>query len=401
MERLIIYTGNFIFPDGNAAGKRVLGNTKAIQAAGYRVACVCFRKDRMNDGLLVDEVDGVCVYSIPYAQGLKRMNNAKAKRAFMEAFSDLKSKYKVHAVIMYGTLGTAAYNFYVIRICRNHQINVIYDLVDMFDDPLKNNYPRYVIKKIDFWLLINRIIPACDKWIAISSYLQQRMPDPSKTIIVPPLAVDVRSCDAEDVPQCTTFAYASLINEKNIPVSGWKDRVDAIVDAFYVLFQERKEKNFRLHFIGFTSRDLINQFPECERASYQEKLRVLDENVVFHGLMKNQEAQKLIGQSDFTILIRDSKTCTNAGFPTKVSESLSLGVPVVANLTSDIAMYVHDGVNGFEIPGPDNISAIADKLSMILSLTREQKDVMRKNTVSNKPFYYMNYVEKLRTFLEL
>lgn len=400
MDKLVIYTGNFLFPDGNAAGKRILGNIRAIQAAGYSAACICFRNDRMDEGLLVREVEGVYVCSIPYTRGIKRVNNMWAKRVFRKAISDLENRYQIHTVIMYGALGTAAYNLDVIRLCRKRGVPVIYDIADLFDQPLKNNYLRYVVKKIDLWLMDHKILPGCDKWIAISTYLRDRMPDPERTVIIPPLAVEVSSAELVDQTRCTTFAYASVINERNIPVSDWKDRIDTIVDAFYLLLQEKKETNFKVHFIGFTLEELIGQFPEDQRSGYREKLLALEGYVVFHGRKTNSEAQQIIRQSDFTILLRDSKTCTNAGFPTKVSESLSLGVPVAVNATGDIMRYVRDGVNGIALPAPDQIEAVADKLQSILALTRAQKDALRENAVSERPFYYGNYVEKFRAFLD-
>lgn len=97
MQKAIVYTGNFLFPDGNAAGKRVLGNVKAMNEAGYRVACVCFRRDRTDEDILVHEVDENCVYTLPYAQGFKRMNNLLAKKIFKKALQDLQKNYEVQA----------------------------------------------------------------------------------------------------------------------------------------------------------------------------------------------------------------------------------------------------------------------------------------------------------------
>lgn len=400
MQKVILYTGNFLFPDGNAAGKRVLGNVKALQEVGYKVVCVCFRKERMHEGILVSDQEGVIVYTIPYAQGIRRMDNGRALRIFKKALHETSKSLHVHAVIMYGTLGTALYNVMIMRICRKKNIKIVYDMVDLFDKPLKNNILRYIIKRIDVLLLMNYVLPQCDQWIAISTYLKARMPDPSKTIVIPPLAIQVQKSNIKNTTQPTTFSYASLINEKNIPVSDWKDRVDSIIDAFYGLYIEHKRDNFRVNFVGFTAEQLLEQFPIHQREDYKNKLAILSQKITFYGRLSNKDSQEIIKQCDFTILLRDSKTCTNAGFPTKVSESLSLGIPVVANATSDIAVYVHDGVNGFEVPAPNNLPGIIEKLSTILELTREQKDNMRSACGAEQPFYYMNYVIPLKEFLK-
>lgn len=400
MKKAVIYTGNFLFPDGNAAGKRVWGNAKAIKAAGYEVICFCFRKENPTSGLQKKICDDMQIYTIPYSRGINRVNNLYPAFLFKQILSEARKAYDIDSVIMYGTLGTSGYNMSVVRTCKKQGIRLICDKVDLFDEPHKNNMLRYWLKKRDLYVMDHKILPSCDKWIAVSDYLKKRMPDPEKTIIVPPLAVEVKSTIVTDRKQLTTIAYASLITEKSIPVSNWKDRVDAIVDVCYTLLQSRKTSNFKVCFIGFTREQLLEQFLEEQRDAYNMKLQVLKDHIVFYGLQSNSDAQMIISQADFTILLRDSKTCTNAGFPTKVSESLSLGIPVIANATSDIAMYVHDMVNGCIVPDPCDIEGIADRLKEVMALTREQKDAMRLNAVNKQSFYYANYVEEFKSFLQ-
>lgn len=400
MRKAIIYTGNFLFPDGNAAGKRVWGNAKAIKAAGYEVICFCFRKDNPDSGLRKKICDDMQIYTIPYSRGINRVNNLYPAVLFRRILREARKKYNVDSVIMYGTLGTSGYNLAVIRSCKKQGIRLICDKVDLFDEPHKNNLLRYWLKKRDLYVMDQKILPGCDKWIAVSNYLKKRMPDPEKTIIVPPLSVEVKGTLVADDKQLTTIAYASLISEKGIPVSNWKDRVDAIVDVCYTLLEKRANPNFKVCFIGFTKDQLLEQFPEGQREEYLKKLQILEKHIVFYGLQTNENAQRIISQADFTILLRDSKTCTNAGFPTKVSESLSLGVPVIANATSDIALYVRDMVNGCIVPAPHDIEGIADRIEELIALTREQKDALRVNAIKEQPFYYLNYVEKFKRFLE-
>lgn len=398
MKKAVIYTGNFLFPDGNAAGKRVWGNAKAIKAAGYEVICFCFRKENPTFGLQKKICDDMPIYTIPYSRGINRVNNLYPAVLFKRILSEVRKTYDIDSVIMYGTLGTSGYNMSVVRTCKKQGIRLICDKVDLFDEPHKNNLLRYWLKKRDLYVMDHKILPSCDKWIAVSDYLKKRMPDPEKTIIIPPLSVEVKSSKVGDVLQPTTFAYASMIAEKSIPVSEWKDRVDATIDVFYTLQQKNKVNDFRVCFIGFSCEQLLEQFPENQRAEYQEKLRTLENNVIFYGLMSNARAQEIISQADFTILLRDSKTCTNAGFPTKVSESLSLGVPVVANATSDIAMYVKDMVNGCIVPPPNDIEGIANRLIELISLSRAQKDYMRNNAVRINTFYYKEYIKRIAEF---
>ena len=68
---------------------------------------------------------------------------------------------------------------------------------------------------------------------------------------------------------------------------------------------------------------------------------------MFHGKVSNLEARNKISKADFSILFRNVNKMTSAGFPTKVSESISCGTPVITNSTSDLEHYIINGKNGF------------------------------------------------------
>ena len=88
------------------------------------------------------------------------------------------------------------------------------------------------------------------------------------------------------------------------------------------------------------------------------------------------ELPNLIAEADFTVLMRPNKRYTNAGFPTKLVESLASGVPVIANLTSDIGWAVRDGREGLKV---DDYSAasLAATLSRAAALEPDRRAAMR------------------------
>ena len=47
------------------------------------------------------------------------------------------------------------------------------------------------------------------------------------------------------------------------------------------------------------------------------------------------------------MFLRDDNRVTKAGFPTKFVESISAGVPVITNKTSDLEYHLKNGENGF------------------------------------------------------
>ena len=398
MRDVVIYTGNYFYPDGNAAGKRVLGNLEAINAAGFETVCLCFRKDTSSQEIMESKFNNTALYTIPYTLGKDRLNNKKPEAAFLTVLKKYENKIK--CVIMYNSLGTTEFNSFVIRMCNKNKVKVCYDIVDYFEKPAKNNLLRYLMKKRELDKLTGKVIPACDGWIAISEYLKGMMPNAEKTIVVPPLAVNSLTKDEEYKPQSDiTFSYATYIVDKNRPISEWKDRIDTIVDIFYAVYLEGME-NFRIKFLGFTKDELIGMFPDELKSEYSEKLNKMSGKFFFMGKMENLRVQEELQKSDFTILLRDKSICNTAGFPTKVSESVSVGTPVFLNLTSDIGKYLSNGKNAIIVPDPQHLDQIVVILKKVLSMTKKERVALKRNTKFEQPFMYTEYVDLFRDFIK-
>ena len=88
---------------------------------------------------------------------------------------------------------------------------------------------------------------------------------------------------------------------------------------------------------------------------------------------------------------------TTAGFPTKFVESISAGVPVLTNLTSNLSDYLRDGANGFVLQN-ENDNALRDSIDKVLSLSREEIDAIRAS-IDRSTFDYRRYVPKVSEFL--
>ena len=98
--------------------------------------------------------------------------------------------------------------------------------------------------------------------------------------------------------------------------------------------------------------------------------------------------------ADFTIFVREDTRVNNAGFPTKFAESISCGVPVITNKTSNLSDYLRDGENGFWLG--ENITAT---LQRILNMDDSQLQVM-KQQVEHATFDYRAYREEFAAWLE-
>lgn len=102
-----------------------------------------------------------------------------------------------------------------------------------------------------------------------------------------------------------------------------------------------------------------------------------------------------------TFLSFSEKTCrsSNAGFPTKLAESMAVGTPVITNATGSIAKYLTNAKNGFLIE-----TTAADELlgvfHTILALKEADYRNMRLESrkMAEKSFDYRRYIEQLSKF---
>ncbi len=393
---IVIYAGNFCIPDGNAAGKRVFANASALKKYGYDVVCFGFH---FGEEKRVDRtIEGIRSISLKYSAGISRLFNKRYFEEFKQILEESGGKNAVCAVILYSAMGTMRFNVEIIKYCKKRNIKTVYDFTDFYDKPDRYNLLKYVLKKTENRILKRNVLKQAEGVIAISSFGRTYCQN-LNTIIVPPLSLKNANRDLEILPEEITFSFASVINEKSRPLSEWKDRVDTIIDAFYQVHKYGND-NFRIQFIGFDEEHFLRMLEPHLRNEYRGKIAALKNHLLFLGVMNNTDAQRIVQNSHYTIVIRKRMICTNIGFPTKVSESIALGVPVICNITSDIAYYLEEGKTGFLIDDPENIDKIADKLNRIIRIPREDYIRMARLLQGYNPFYYELYQDRLGGFIK-
>lgn len=94
-------------------------------------------------------------------------------------------------------------------------------------------------------------------------------------------------------------------------------------------------------------------------------------DIRFVGRVPRTRVLELLADSHFSVLVRPHHGYATHGFPSKVPESLAAGCPVLLNHTSDLARYVHDGVEGVVLEGHD-AGAVARGIARALRLSDDQ-----------------------------
>ena len=130
---------------------------------------------------------------------------------------------------------------------------------------------------------------------------------------------------------------------------------------------------------------------------HKDVLEKLKNKIIFHGKVSNLEAKNKISKADFSILFRNVNKMTSAGFPTKVSESISCGTPVITNSTSDLEHYIINGKNGFLVNL--NSKSLTNELTNILTLTISEVDSMKTYCFNDNLFSPKKYIQSTNDFL--
>ncbi len=167
---------------------------------------------------------------------------------------------------------------------------------------------------------------------------------------------------------------------------GQKDALDRIVTIVSSL---PEEIGVRFEIVGLNR----NQF----LVSYKYE-KEISNRIHFNGRLSHSDSLKMLFDADFQIFIKEDNITTRAGFPTKFVESISAGVPVLTNLTSNIGDYLAAGVNGYPLDAT-NDETLRISLIKVLSLPKETMDNL-KRSIDRYLFDFRRFIPQIKQFVD-
>lgn len=385
------YVVPFPYPWGQAGSRRVDGISRSIAATGRDVVVIATPGPDSRDGagphlVVTDTVTGGSVRTIARealpANPLRRQwaHHVSGARDALDLIDQVSATLPSH-IVTYGTLATPLVQ--VLRWGRSHGVPVLADVVERYSPvqfgtgPLS---PGYGLSTAGFQLLAPRV----DGVIAISRHLQSHFAARGvPTVRVPPTADLSQIPVGEPAGDTMRFGYFGS--------PGRKDLLDVVVESFVRVRRASGRDDLRLIIGGPGTRKVL-----ASRAADEF------EGVQFLGRVPQQEVSKVLGSLHATVLARPPARYAQAGYPTKVVESLSAGTPVVCNLTSDLNEVIYDGETGWVASGP-TVDEMAVALSRAVAAGPEGLREMRQRAraVAEEHFDSGRYVESLGAFLEV
>ncbi|HEY3282049.1 MAG TPA: glycosyltransferase family 4 protein [Armatimonadota bacterium] len=396
-RRRILYLGRFHFPEGDAAAARVVGLGKALREAGYAVAYAGHQpesreEDRQPDGSY--RYQGFGYVSLSETR-TKKLSPARRLLRYLDygrgaaewlAQQDLSD---VAAVLLYN--GLSGYYLRLGPICRRAGVPLVSDCTEWYDPSQCVGGPLG-IGRWDVELTMRRLLQRADGMIAISGWLERfYKPRGLPVLRVPPL-VDLS--DPKWPAQGTSKQGGGAIR---LVYSGVPARKDLLSRALQGVCELRSQgHSIVLDLYGPTR----EQVARCLEGS-TDLLDRLGEGMVLHGRIPQREVPARLAEADLAVLLRPEKRYAQAGFSTKVVESMASGTPVLTNATSDLAYYIRDGVEGLLLPG-HSVEEFVAGARKALEMGREALGRMGQaaRARAEECFDYRQYVAPLAGFLE-
>ena len=379
MKHIIIITAER-YPNGGAGAVRLHYIAKALLEAGCQVSVLC----RGHAG------ETGCFDNVPYysLRGKCTFWGARVLDYFL--FSArvkqwLKSSQKdIDCIYAYG-VPVSLLRF--LKKWNRHGIQLLYDCVEWYSPQ------EFKLKRFDWRYQANnyinsKLIDGSFSVIAISCYLKEYYSKKNIAVLRVPVLCECTSRKKQKAGENSlTLFYAG--------VPGKKDYIGNILEASLLLKPE-EQKKIKIVFVGIRRSALEKQLGISPKI-----LAACTEFLELYDRVPREDVLKKMKSADFVVLPRDaSLRYAQAGFPSKVVESLVNATPVLCNYSSDLELYLTDGENAL-IADDHTPEALAVTLRRALCLTAAEKERMSENALrtAERFFDYRLYVEPLQEFI--
>jgi len=386
---IVILGDLFTFPDGSAATNRVHTYAKGFYENGLKVHVICFASEYNTVGSGI--INGINFYH-PFGQR-KRNKYFIIRRwqKFIKYFKTIavirriNKNDKIIAFICYTRLLQT--QLFVFILSKYFKTNVI---LERSEHPLRN-YQGFFIRKIQGDIKSYMETVLCNGIYCISQYLidfyRNRGVSLKKLFLVPS-TVDI---DRFQISFNSPLAFQYILYCGSLTIL--KDGVNILIESFGKISEKYPEINLVLVGKGDTI--------EEEKIIKDLVIRLnFNKKIFFTGKLSRTEIPAYLNNAKILALARPRSIEADAGFPSKLTEYLATGKPVIVTKVGEIPVYLKDNENAF-LSEPDSVDAFADKLDYVLSNYEFAQRVGEKGKELTKTIFNYNFqAERMIGFIQ-
>lgn len=278
----------------------------------------------------------------------------------------------------------------ILPVCQRLGMPCVADVMEWFSAAMlvqKFGFPGF-LDVFDTQLALRFGMGKASGVLAISRYLEQHCARQKVRVLRLPPLLDTQSrawrfVEVKDVGSELRLLFMGTY---------LRDRQDLLLAA--LVEARRRGLPVRLDFLGCNRDDF------CRGTGLLAQVDSLGAAIGFHGRVAFEEVPRIAGSADFAVLLRDDARWSRACFPSRVAELAALGVPMLCNLTSDLGLYLKDGVNSV-IVSHITVSEIVAVLERAVHMPASQRLHMRRaaRQMAESTFDFRPYSKPLRNFL--
>lgn len=364
------------FPYGEAFSSRARNMIKLFNECGYKVFVIAPDTQKSTDCIELESFD----YETHYVHDPKNflsLSGIGTAKPYIKAIEKLSKYVKFNLIVSSAMVHVTNYLY---KWSRENHVPYIMEQCEWYDDSTfkggkLNPYYREHIR------LIEKKNKRVDGIIAISSLFQKHYNSQHVPTLRMPTILNV-----------SEIKYRTSVDSKNFirivfagSLGKGKEKFADIIKALKIINAENVK--IKLDIYGATRKQLL------ENLENESNILTNTEDFInIFGRIPQEQVEDKLRNADFSIFSRPIRRSSNAGFPTKLAESMSVGTPVITNNTGDISLYLHNGNNGF-IANENSIEALLDIFNRIVNMNSDDLTKMRKQArhTAESSFSYEKY----------
>ena len=373
----IIFVTVVPFPYGTASSVRCLNLCKILNELGHKVHVISdFPSEVKNSN-----DPGCCTFESCNVK--KELSSIIIARKSLDVLKKHCRIRKPDIIIC-----NARYDryFQLVGYCNKMKIPLIVENCEWYDPS------SFKLGKVDFRYLINqRMITHGFKKasgaISISTLLDNHNRNLGLKSIRIPTILDVLN---------TKYSCLSNSDKISIMYAGNMGKSKELLNPMFDVLSRNKDIRSKIifHIYGPSKSDVVRHI------NNSSVINDLEDVVIMHGKISQIKMPEIMDNADYMFFLRPNRRSSNAGFPTKLGESMATATPVITNKTGDIGMYLGTDYNGFLLES-NSADELEKVLSKVVNLSNEKILLMKQNArkTAEKYFDYRCYLSQMNDFL--